>query len=163
MTISIANESHIEAFVQIIASTFHLACPADSDRSLQSDYISNHLSADAFLQILNSPHHHTWVAYDGQIPVGLAVLEKVSKYSGMLSKLYVLPSHHGKGVATQLANNVIQQAKDSGLKTLRLTVFSGNFKAKAFYEKLGFTLIDEIDFIMETELHKDHLYKLDIR
>ncbi|WP_414153675.1 hypothetical protein [Psychrosphaera haliotis] len=49
-----------------------------------------------------------------------------------------------------------------GIKKLNLSVYSGNSKAKSFYEKQGFTLQKTCDFIMETEIHEDHIYELSV-
>ena len=42
-------------------------------------------------------------------------------------------------------------------RKIRFYVYSGNWKAKAFYEKLGFTFLEEVDFFMETEILTDHI------
>ena len=56
----------------------------------------------------------------------------------------------------------MNHTKKSGYKKLNLSVYSGNLKAKAFYEKQGFKLVSDYDFLMETELHKDHIYELSV-
>lgn len=158
MNITTAEHSHIESIAFIVKSTFHLACPKDSNRDLQSAYISKHLSCENFKQILSSDNHNVWVALDKKEPIGLAVLERLFDESAMLSKLYVLPAYHGNGVAYKLCSILLKYVKETGIKNLSLTVYSENLKAKSFYEKLGFKLVGEIDFRMETELHKDHVY-----
>lgn len=162
LNISLAEQSHIKGLAHIVETTFHLACPEDSNRDLQSTYISKHLSADNFSQLLNSKNHRVWVAIEGKEPVGLAVMDAVTSDLAMLSKLYILPSHQGTGVAAELYKTVLHYVKSSGFKKLNLSVFSGNSKAKSFYEKHGFILIKTYDFIMETETHEDHIYELSV-
>ena len=160
--INLADQSHIEALVGIISSTFHLSCPKESSRDLQAIYITKHFSKDTFSRLVASEHSVVWVALDNTQPITLAALEKKTNASAVLSKLYVLPEYHGLGIATMLCNALLKQAKHSGFKTLRLYVYSGNWKAIAFYEKLGFTFLKEVDFFMETEVHTDHIYELHV-
>jgi ribosomal protein S18 acetylase RimI-like enzyme len=162
MKITFAEQSHIDRLAYIVRTTFHLACPKDSKRDLQSVYISKHLCAQSFKQLLSSEHYHIWVALEANQPIGFAVMQGMSDELAMLSKLYVLPDYQGKGVALSLYNAVVNHTKISGYTKLNLSVFSGNSKAKAFYEKQGFKLVGDHDFLMETELHKDHIYQLEV-
>ena len=162
MKVILADQSHIEALVGIISSTFHLSCPKESSRDLQAIYMTKHFSKDTFSRLVASEQSFVWVALDRNQPIALAALEKKSNASAILSKLYVLQKYHGSGIATMLCDALLKQAKLSGFKTLRLYVYSGNFKAKAFYEKLGFTFLEKVDFIMETEIHTDHVYELHV-
>lgn len=162
MHISLATQSHIDGLAHIVKATFHLACPDNSDRDLQSIYIAKHLSANTFSQLICSTKHQVWVAIEGNTPVGLAVLELTSNDSAMLSKLYVLPTFHGQGIALALYKTTLNYVKTNGFKKLNLSVYSGNLKAKSFYEKQGFVLLKTCDFVMETEIHKDHIYELPI-
>jgi len=162
MNISLAEQSHINGLVQVLKNTFHLACPEDSSRDLQSLYISKHLSAHNFSQYLSSKKHKVWVALEGKEVVGLAVMEVISSDLAMLSKLYVLPSFQGKGLALALYNTLLNYVIISGFKKLNLSVYSGNLKAKSFYETQGFILLKKCDFAMETELHEDHIYELSV-
>ncbi|WP_230961314.1 hypothetical protein [Psychrosphaera haliotis] len=86
---SLAEPSHINGLEDIVKSTFHLACPEDSNRDLQSVYISKHLSAHNFKQLLSSKKHKVWVALEEKEIIGLAVVEIMTENLAMLSKLYV--------------------------------------------------------------------------
>ncbi|MFA0442277.1 hypothetical protein BCU70_03390 [Vibrio sp. 10N.286.49.C2] len=135
MSISLAEPLHINGLAHIVKSTFHLACPEDSNRDLQSVYISKHLSAYNFEQLLSSKSHQVWVALEEKEPIGLAVMETMTENLAMLSKLYVLPSFQGEGVALELYKTVLNYARACGFEELKLSVYSGNLKAKSFYEK----------------------------
>ena len=73
-----------------------------------------------------------------------------------LDRIAVLPEYRGKGVARQLFNALIRDAKlfykknKSKLRKLYLLTHADNARAHKFYEKLG--------FIHETTL-KSHYYK----
>ena len=73
-----------------------------------------------------------------------------------LDRIAVLPEYRGKGVAKQLFNSLIKDAKlfykknNSKLRKLYLLTHADNIRAHRFYEKLGFK--------HETTL-KEHYYK----
>lgn len=73
-----------------------------------------------------------------------------------LDRIAVLPEHRGKGIAKELFNELVKDAKssykkhDSKLRKLYLLTHTDNTRAHKFYEKLGFKY--------ETTL-KEHYYK----
>ena len=52
-----------------------------------------------------------------------------------LKRIYVLKEYHGKGVAQQLMNLVIQYAQSNQYQVLWLGVWENNHRAQNFYEK----------------------------
>ncbi len=61
-----------------------------------------------------------------------------------IEKLYVLSSEQGKGTGKSLIDHVAQQALASDIHCLELNVYRHN-PARAFYEKVGFSIVSEID------------------
>jgi GNAT superfamily N-acetyltransferase len=61
-----------------------------------------------------------------------------------LHKLYCLPETQGKGYGKKLIDGVADNTKQAGKHLLELNVNRHN-KAKAFYEKMGFTVVYEED------------------
>jgi ribosomal protein S18 acetylase RimI-like enzyme len=126
------------------------------------DYMLEYMySASSLEKQINAGSQFIFV-YDGEEPVGFAAY--LSKGNGIykLDKIYVLPSQQGKGAGRFVIDYVIREIKQKGAIALQLQVNRNN-KAKAFYEKLGFTVIDyqvfDIghghfmdDFVMEKKL-----------
>ena len=52
-----------------------------------------------------------------------------------LKRIYILKEYHGKGVAQQLMNLVIQYAQSNQYQVLWLGVWENNHRAQKFYEK----------------------------
>jgi ribosomal protein S18 acetylase RimI-like enzyme len=78
-------------------------------------------------------------------PVGFAAyFEKLSSVF-KLDKIYVLPSQQGKGTGRFVIDHIVDEIKRKGATALRLQVNRDN-KAKNFYERLGFVIIEEKDF-----------------
>lgn len=78
------------------------------------------------------------------IPVGFAAYQQTAIDTYKLHKLYVLPSQQGKGIGKQLINHIISSLS-APAKKIQLQVNRNN-NAKLFYEKMGFTVIQEADF-----------------
>lgn len=79
-----------------------------------------------------------------------------------LSKCYVMPGHHGAGIAGQLMARSLEAARERGGAAVWLGVNEENARAQAFYEKSGFAKVGrkrflvgdrwEEDFVMERRL-----------
>lgn len=85
------------------------------------------------------------IIYDQEEPIGYAAYLPKSPVVYKLDKIYVLPTLQGKGVGKFIINYVIDEIKKRGATVLQLQVYRQN-KARYFYEKLGFVIIEEKDF-----------------
>jgi putative acetyltransferase len=72
---------------------------------------------------------------------------------GWIDQLYLLPSLQRQGVGSAL----LQIAKSS-FSTLSLWTFQSNKSARRFYEKHGFTLVEETDGTRNEEREPDAMY-----
>lgn len=55
------------------------------------------------------------------------------------NSIYVHPDHNGKGVASKLMARLIEQAKESGYKTMIACIDADNAASIKLHEKFGFT------------------------
>jgi len=88
---------------------------------------------------------HFIVVYEDDEPVGFAAYFHKGENIYKLDKIYVLPSQQGKGTGRFMVDHIIGEVKRDGGSALQLQVNRHN-KAKNFYEKLGFAVIQEKDF-----------------
>ena len=65
-----------------------------------------------------------------------------------IHKIYILPSAQGKGVGKALIDYIASEARKQGSLTLCLNVNRFN-KAITFYEKMGFSIISEVNIELE--------------
>ena len=100
--------------------------------------------------------------YDEKEPVGFASYQEMEPGIYKLHKIYVLPSQQGKGTGRFVIDHIIEQIQQRKAKVLQLQVNRNN-KAKSFYERLGFSVREELkldigngyfmdDYIMEKRL-----------
>lgn len=110
-----------------------------------SDAIASRFSVEKQTQEVRDENVIALVAEDddGKI-IGAAMASMESnRHQAWLDRMHVVPAAHGSGVADDLMHAVF--AKHTGLHTLALSLVKGNERAKAFYEKHGFVVSDEVD------------------
>jgi diamine N-acetyltransferase len=110
----------------------------------QIDYMLKLMySAESLQQQMNDGAQFI-VVYDDAEPVGFASHQEIKPSIYKLHKIYVLTSQQGKGTGRFILDHIIDTIKKNGATALQLQVNRGN-KARYFYEKLGFIIIEEID------------------
>jgi GNAT superfamily N-acetyltransferase len=65
-----------------------------------------------------------------------------------LSKCYVMPGHHGAGVAAALMARTLDAARARGAAAIWLGVNEENAKAQRFYAKSGFVAVGRKRFLV---------------
>ena len=78
-------------------------------------------------------------------PVGFASFQETAPAVYKLHKIYILASQQGKGTGRFAIDDIITEIKQMGATALQVQVNRHN-KARSFYEKLGFVVIEEADF-----------------
>ena len=112
----------------------------------QIDYMLDMMYSTASLQKQMEEDGCTFIiVYDEKEPVGFASYVESDPAIWKLNKIYVLPSQQGKGTGKFIINYIISQIKKESAKALQLQVNRDN-KAKHFYEKLGFKVIQTANF-----------------
>ena len=77
-----------------------------------------------------------------------------------LRQLYVLQPWQGAGVATQLMDWAISEAKARGADELYLSVFTDNHRARRFYDRYGFVEVGPYAFMVGNHADEDIIMKL---
>ena len=78
-------------------------------------------------------------------PVGFASYSETEPGVWKLHKIYILPNQQGKGTGRFVLDYIYNSIRQQNARALQLQVNRFN-KAKDFYEKLGFTVIQVADF-----------------
>lgn len=157
---------------EIAGFTFHLACPPDFPREQASAFVAENLSESQFRAWAKSRNAVLLVAEVAGAAVGYATLllrdtspdrpDQDRARTACVSKLYVLPEHHGRKIADALMEHSLDAARDAGMERVWLGVNQENRRAQAFYRKYGFENVatrffdvggqQQADFVMERTL-----------
>ena len=125
----------------LAARTFPLACPPSTAPEDIASFIDTNLSAGRFAEYLADPHRAILSAAQGSRIIGFAMLVRGDDTdTAELSKIYVLPDHHGAGVSTALMDLTLATAQEWGVRRVWLGVNQANQRAQRFYTKSGFKI-----------------------
>ena len=80
----------------------------------------------------------------------LALQPKAAEGHTLLSKLYLLKTHRGKGYGAWAIGFIIARSAALGLPKLQLSVIQNNLAGIRFYKRHGFTIVSEIIRSFET-------------
>ena len=101
-----------------------------------------------------------WVAANGSMPVGFALVEMLAEDLPHLEELDVDPSHGRRGLGTALVRTVCEWATVSSYGMLTLTTFRAVTWNLPFYARLGFEelsreiLRPELAAVVAEEAHR---------
>ena len=90
---------------------------------------------------LDAPRSSFLVACDGGLLVGHGFAYMREPATLVISRLYVLPSHQGRGIGLLLLGALQELHPEAG--TLRLFTAAENPRAVAFYRREGFAVVEE--------------------
>lgn len=163
-----ATPADAEALAAVAAVTFPLACPPHTTEDAKAAFIAAVLSADRFREYTADPARRLLLAQDGAgavigytmvnlgEPADAAVSAAVRvRPTAELSKCYVLPGHHGEGVAGRLMQASLAVAAEAGAAGIWLGVNEENARAQRFYGKHGFERVGSKRFLVGDRLEDD--------
>ncbi|MFE3544436.1 GNAT family N-acetyltransferase [Nocardia sp. NPDC059177] len=160
-----------EALSDVAAATFPLACPPEATQGDIAIFLEQMLSGERFGEYLSDPDRTVLKAVEGAEIVGYAMLvagrpadpevDAVVTAGAVveLSKMYVLPGHHGSGVAAALMAATVTTAREAGAVAVWLGVNQANERAQKFYTKHGFARVGTKTFTVGNQLHDDFVFE----
>ena len=77
-----------------------------------------------------------------------------------LRQIYIDKAWHGCGIAKELMDWAIAEAKERGVRELYLTVYVDNLRAKRVYERYGFEAVGRYDFMVGNHADEDIIMRL---
>ncbi len=81
------------------------------------------------------------VAYSGEVPVGCGAIKALDETCMEVKRMYTLPGHRGKGVATRVLQSLEQWAKELSYTKCRLETGKRQPEAIELYKKNGYIII----------------------
>jgi len=111
----------------------------------QIDYMLEIMYSESSLRQQMEEGTQFILVYEENEPVGFAAYQKIEPTIWKLHKIYILATQQGKGTGKFLMDHIIKEVQQQEALVLQLQVNRNN-KAKNFYEKIGFKVIEEADF-----------------
>lgn len=130
-------------------------------------FLLNH-SEEGWKEQLSAPSHVTRIAEADGAAVGYAKIGPVKLPveaegpSIELHQLYVLKPWHGSDVARTLMSWVLDEARKRGARTMYLSVYSDNRRARRFYERYGFSFVADYAFMVGEQADADQILQLSL-
>lgn len=170
MNIRPAVTADLEYLAALAALTFPLAAPDDSAPESLAIFIAQHLSVARFKDHLLDPavdllvHQEpgTGEAVTGYLmlvagePADAAVADAITvRPTIQLSKFYVAPESHGRGMAGWLMAAAFAAAEARKVRAMWLGVNRENIRAQRFYAKQGFEQVGTKRFAVGERLEHD--------
>ncbi|MCM3661746.1 GNAT family N-acetyltransferase [Georgenia satyanarayanai] len=147
----LAGPDDAVALAALAALTFPLACPPSLGPEAIAAHVATRLDADNFARFLTDPAHLVHVAADEDtgalLGYTMVVLDspapgrEESEGVAELSKCYVHPDVHGRGLAGRLVAAATDAAAERGARELWLGTNAANRRARRFYERCGFAVV----------------------
>ena len=96
---------------------------------------------------------------DDDTVIGSGAIRKLDSKTAELKRMWLLESHHGKGIGYQVIKRLFEFARTRGYSRVCLQTGSEQIRAFAFYKKLGFYEIPSYndkagEISMEINLHE---------
>lgn len=117
----IARAAAVAGFQHVLPTDLY-EFPADA---IRADWIS----------ALTDPEGETYIAFEDDEAVGV-----VSVSDGVLQTLYVMPESWNRGIGSALHDLALDRLRRRNVDEARLWTLTENHRARAFYEKRGWSL-----------------------
>jgi GNAT superfamily N-acetyltransferase len=88
-----------------------------------------------WISALTDPEGETYIAFEDNEGVGV-----VSVGHGVLQTLYVMPEFWGRGIGSTLHDLALDRLREATVREAHLWTLTENHRARAFYEKRGWSL-----------------------
>ncbi|HEX8821024.1 MAG TPA: GNAT family N-acetyltransferase [Archangium sp.] len=157
-----ATPTDAPLLAELGARTFRDTFAADNRPEDMEAYLSSHYTPEIQERELRDPSRFFLVAELEGTPAGFALLDKGPAERGVagqrplhVDRLYVDKPFLGAGVGGALMRRCFDEARTRGHDVLWLCVWERNFRARAFYERWGFTEVGETTFTLGSDVQRD--------
>lgn len=153
-----ASEIYYETFIN-----------GNSERVMQ-DYLDEAFAVERLTQELNNPDSTFLFLYADGVLAGYLKVNRAPSQTDLndpvsleLERIYAAKEFQGKGIGQALMDKAIAIAEEEGFAAVWLGVWEKNMRARAFYEKNGFSAFGTHVFVMGDEAQTDLVMKKDLK
>jgi ribosomal protein S18 acetylase RimI-like enzyme len=157
-----ATTADAAALAELGARTFRDAFAAQNTPEDMDLYVARTYGEEQQLRELQDPQTTTFVIEENGRLIAFAQCRRGAD-DVELARLYVERGYHGKGIAQELMNAVVEFTRNAGIRRLWLGVWEHNPRAIAFYGKCGFRVTGSHPFLVGNDLQTDLIMERDVR
>jgi diamine N-acetyltransferase len=170
-TVRRATPADAATLAHVAGATFALACPPQVTQESIEAFIADVLSEDRFEAYLADHTREIFLSEDQGEATGYAMVVHgqpadpdvqaclTARPTAELSKIYVLPGHHGRGTSRHLMAAAVESARDRGAVAMWLGVNQLNERAQKFYARSGFAKVGTKRFLVGARYEDDYVFE----
>ncbi|MFE3516276.1 GNAT family N-acetyltransferase [Streptomyces sp. NPDC059166] len=129
-----------------LLAAYHLRTQAEKGEEVEGvDALPERYRAEALDPVAAFADDVVLVASAEGRAVGCAVVTAPVDGESELKRLWTDDAYRGQGVGSALVRAALAQAAESGVRTVRLSVWEWRTGAIGLYERLGFTVVESWD------------------
>ena len=166
LTIRYVTEDDAALIADISRQTFYETFAPHNSKVNMDIFMNIQFTKGRLMLEVGLPENTFLLAYMGEEVAGYAKLRDSRHPKSLgsvnaieIARLYAMPAVIGKGVGKLLMKTSLEIAHQKNKDTVWLGVWKENKNAIDFYTYYGFSIFDEVDFILGNELQKDWLMK----
>jgi ribosomal protein S18 acetylase RimI-like enzyme len=164
--INIATIKEAELVADLSRQTFYETFAAQNTKEDMEKFMNEQFSKKKLVDEVKQPGsifllaemEGNYVGY-ARLAISPAPAELANLSSIEIARIYSIQSSIGKGVGSALMKKCIEIANELNKEVIWLGVFQANHRAVAFYQRWGFEIFSEHDFILGDDVQKDWLMK----
>ena len=166
ISIRLATAKDAELVADLSRQTFYETFASQNTTSDMEKFMNEQFTREKLIQEVNEPWLIFFLAFYDNEPVGYVKLRLGAVPSELLgqscieiARIYSVERMIGKGVGRKLMQMSHEVAKQRGKQILWLAVWKENHRAIDFYNRWGFEIFGEQDFLLGDDLQKDWLMR----
>lgn len=169
LSIVAISPDEVDALRELALSIFYASFSHNNSPANMAAYTGKAYSRDQLLSELKGSRSEHYFLKDGDNPIGFLKLNLSGAQSDLndpnsleIQRIYVDMAYQNKGLGAMLLKKAMERARELQLQYVWLGVWEHNPDAIRFYERHGFHIFGNHQFIMGDEVQTDILMKIDV-
>jgi ribosomal protein S18 acetylase RimI-like enzyme len=161
-----ATPGDAELIASISRKTFFETFGAVNTKENMDKFMNEQFTTEKLIAEVYDTDTFFLIAWDGPVAAGYAKLKEgynlneLNERSAIeISRIYALNSYIGTGAGRNLMQACLDAAKEKNKEIIWLGVWKKNKRAISFYQKWGFEIFGQQNFILGDDVQEDWLMK----
>jgi ribosomal protein S18 acetylase RimI-like enzyme len=166
ISIRLATSKDAEIIADLSRQTFYETFALQNTTSDMEKFMNEQFTREKLIEEVNEPWLIFFLALNDNEPVGYLKLRDGAVPSDLvgqscieIARIYSIERMIGKGVGKKLMQASHEMAKERKKQVLWLAVWKENQRAIDFYNRWGFEIFGEQDFVLGDDVQRDWLMR----